>query len=149
MVRRRRIYGDFFRSLFSASHMQHVSDLHPKFHVWKYDRRQYATAKNARGNKKKEEHMHTSVLRPFFRDHPGEPMPEENFWTSWCTGRLTEADTESVRLGASPSRLISAHLHHPPRKKKKEERNHRTKIQWPAVFDRMAIITCKLVSIED
>ena len=23
----------------------------------------------------------TSVLRPFFRDHPGEPVPEENFWT--------------------------------------------------------------------
>jgi len=20
-------------------------------------------------------------LRPFFRDHPGEPVPEENFWT--------------------------------------------------------------------
>jgi len=25
--------------------------------------------------------------RPFFRDHPGEPVPEENFWTSWCKGR--------------------------------------------------------------
>jgi len=23
----------------------------------------------------------TIVLRPFFRDHPGEPVPEENFWT--------------------------------------------------------------------
>ena len=21
----------------------------------------------------------TTVLRPFFRDHPGEPVPEENF----------------------------------------------------------------------
>jgi len=31
----------------------------------------------------------TTVLRPFFRDHPGEPVPEENFWTLWCKGRLT------------------------------------------------------------
>jgi len=23
----------------------------------------------------------TTVLQPFFRDHPGEPVPEENFWT--------------------------------------------------------------------
>jgi len=26
----------------------------------------------------------TTVLRPFFQDHPGEPVPEENFWTLWC-----------------------------------------------------------------
>jgi len=30
-------------------------------------------------------------------------MPEENFWTLWCTGRLTEADTKTIRLGATPS----------------------------------------------
>jgi len=40
----------------------------------------------------------TTILRPFFRDHPpsngSEPVPEENFWTSWCKGRLTEADTQ-------------------------------------------------------
>jgi len=47
-----------------------------------------------------------------FRDHPGEPVPEENFWTLWCKGRLTEADTLTIRLGATPSRLSSAHLHH-------------------------------------
>jgi len=35
----------------------------------------------------------TTASRPFFRDHPGEPVPEENFWTLWCKGRLTEADT--------------------------------------------------------
>jgi len=51
---------------------------------------------------------------PFFRDHPGEPVPEENFWTSWCKGRLIEADTPIIRLGATPSRLISAHFHHTP-----------------------------------
>jgi len=48
-----------------------------------------------------------------FRDHPGEPVPEENFWTSWCRGRLTEADTLTIRLGATPSGLTSAYLHHP------------------------------------
>ena len=56
----------------------------------------------------------TTVLQPFFRDHPGELVQEENFWTLWCKGRLTEADTPTIRLGATPSRLTSAHLHHPP-----------------------------------
>ena len=64
------------------------------------------------------EHTHTdtrtTVLRRFFRDHPGELVPEENFWTLWCKGRLTEADTPTIRLGATPSGLTSAHLHHPP-----------------------------------
>jgi len=44
---------------------------------------------------------------------PGEPMPEENFWTLWCEGRLTEADTPTIWLGATPSGLTSAN-HHPP-----------------------------------
>ena len=52
----------------------------------------------------------TTVLRPFFRDHPGEPAPEENFWTLWCKGRLTEADTQTIRLGATPSGLTSNHI---------------------------------------
>jgi len=56
----------------------------------------------------------TTVLRPFFWDHPGEPVPEENFWTLWCKGRLTEADTLTIQLGTTPSRLTSANLHHPP-----------------------------------
>jgi len=56
----------------------------------------------------------TTVLRPFFRDHPGESVPEENFWTLWCKGRLTEADTPTIWLGATPAGLTSAHLHHPP-----------------------------------
>jgi len=41
-------------------------------------------------------------------------VPEENFWTLWCKGRLTEADTQTIRLGATPSGPTSAHLHHPP-----------------------------------
>jgi len=56
---------------------------------------------------------HHNRLRPFFRGHPGEPVPEENFWSLWCKGRLTEADTPTIRLGATPSGLISAHLHAP------------------------------------
>jgi len=63
---------------------------------------------------KRQDHHTTTVLRPFFRDYPGEPVPEENFWTLWCKGRLTEADTQTIRLGATPSGLTSAHLHHPP-----------------------------------
>jgi len=49
----------------------------------------------------------TTVLWPFFRDHPGEPVPEENFWTLWCKERLTEADTPTIRLGTTPSRLTT------------------------------------------
>jgi len=55
----------------------------------------------------------TTVLRPFFRDQPGEPVPEENFWTLWYKGRLTEADALTIQLGATPFGLTSAHLHHP------------------------------------
>jgi len=58
-------------------------------------------------------HTTTTVLRPFFRDHPGEPVPEENFWILWCKG-LTEADRPTIQLGATPSGLTNAHLHHPP-----------------------------------
>jgi len=49
-----------------------------------------------------------------FPNLPGKPVPEENFWTSWYKGRLTEADTPTIRLGATPVGLTSAHLHHPP-----------------------------------
>ena len=55
---------------------------------------------------------HHNRFQPFFRDHPGETVPEENYWTLWCKGRLTEADTLTIRLGTTPSRLSSAHLHH-------------------------------------
>jgi len=56
----------------------------------------------------------TTILQPFFRDHPGELVPEEKFWTLWCKGRLTEADTLTIWLGTTPSGLTSAHLYHPP-----------------------------------
>jgi len=59
-------------------------------------------------------HTTTNILQSFFQDHPGEPVPEENFWTLWCKGRLTKADTLTIQLGATPSGLTSAHLHHTP-----------------------------------
>jgi len=54
-------------------------------------------------------HHHNSFTA-LFRDHPGEPVPEENFWTLWCNGRSTEADTPTIRLVATPSGLTSTHL---------------------------------------
>ena len=41
-------------------------------------------------------HHTTTVLRPFFQDHSGELVPEQNFWTLWCKGRLTEAHTDHL-----------------------------------------------------
>ena len=32
---------------------------------------------------------HHNRSMALFWDHPGEPVPEENFWTLWCKGRLT------------------------------------------------------------
>jgi len=58
-------------------------------------------------------HTNTTVLQPFFRVHPGEPVPKKNFWTVWCKGRLTEADTPTTRLVAAPSGITSAYVHHP------------------------------------
>jgi len=49
-----------------------------------------------------------------FRYYLGEPLPAENLWTLWHKGRLTEADTLTIRLGTTPSGLTSAHLHYPP-----------------------------------
>jgi len=40
----------------------------------------------------------TTVLWPFFQDHPAELVPEENFWTLWRKVRLTEADTPTIQL---------------------------------------------------
>jgi len=57
---------------------------------------------------------HHNHFMALFQDHPGEPVPEENFWTLRCKGRLTEADILPIRLGATPSGLTSAHLHRPP-----------------------------------
>jgi len=50
----------------------------------------------------------------FFRDHRGEPVPEENFWTLWCKERVTEVDTPTIRLGTTPSGLSSKQCLPPP-----------------------------------
>ena len=81
----------------------------------------------------------TTVLRPFFREHPGEPVPEEKFWTLWCKGILIEADTPTIRMGAAPSGLTSTHLHHPPRGSRfldgdllpPPKKGHSTHQSWP------------------
>jgi len=51
-------------------------------------------------------HTRTTVLRPFFRDYPGEPVPEEIFiWTFMMQGKTTE--TSAIWMCATPSGLIS------------------------------------------
>jgi len=44
---------------------------------------QFASCCQAEFSKVRNHHT-TTVSRPFFREHPGEPVPEENFWTLWC-----------------------------------------------------------------
>jgi len=63
---------------------------------------------------KTSQHTYDNRFTALFRDHPNEPVSEEKFWTLWCKGGLTEADTPTIRLGMTPSGLTSAHLYHPP-----------------------------------
>jgi len=35
-------------------------------------------------------------------------VPKENFWTLWFKGKLTEAETLTIQLGATPLALTSA-----------------------------------------
>jgi len=37
----------------------------------------------------------------------GEPVPEEIFWTFMIQGKITETDTPTIRVGATPSGLTS------------------------------------------
>ena len=55
-------------------------------------------------------HTHTTVLRLFFRDHPGEPVPEENLWTLWCKGRLKTTPKYKENLNQQ-STLSTAQMH--------------------------------------
>jgi len=61
-------------------------------------------------------HHATTVLRPFFRDHPGEHWAgaRRELLDFVVQGRLTKAGTLTIRLSATPSGLSSAHRHHPP-----------------------------------
>jgi len=92
----------------------------------------------------------TTVLWPFFWEHPEEPVPQENFWTLWCKRRLTKVDTPTIRLGTTPSGLTSAHLHPPPFLT--VQLRHVTREQQPPTFWPMSIVvkqldgsTCHLV----
>ena len=109
----------------SHGHRQHAQKIRYRSCLWfrKYpggqtdrqtDRSAHHNTSHRRSNK--HHHHHNRFTALLFRDHPGEPVPEENFWTLWCKGRLTEADTPTIWLGAIPSVLTSApHLHHPPK----------------------------------
>jgi len=87
----------------------------------------------------------TTVLQPFFQDNPGEPAPEENFWTLWCKGILTEADTLTIQMGATPFGLTSAHLHHPPHmalEKPGKLGEFFSPTLWPHCYSQMQITGC-------
>jgi len=58
-------------------------------------------------------HHHHNHFTALFPRPPGWVGARRNFWTLWCKGRLTEADTLTIWLGNTPSGLTSAHLHHP------------------------------------
>jgi len=65
MVPRWRFLATFLRPVFSASHVQQVSDLHLKFalkphHVWKYMADIQSAAAEIRRGKKKEEEERTN-----------------------------------------------------------------------------------------
>jgi len=59
-------------------------------------------------------HHHHNRFTALFPGPPGWAGARRELPDLWCKGRLTEADTQTIRLGATPSRLTSAHLHHPP-----------------------------------
>jgi len=53
--------------------------------------------------------FHTTVLRLFFRDHPGEPVPEENFLDFMVQGKIDRgrhtdhpAGCHSIRTNQCP-----------------------------------------------
>ena len=56
-------------------------------------------------------HNHFTALFP---GQPGWAGARRELMDLWCKGRLTEADTPTIRLGATPSGLTSDHLHHAP-----------------------------------
>jgi len=40
---------------------------------------------------------HITILWPFFQDYPGEPVPEEMFWTM-VKGKISEADPPTLTV---------------------------------------------------
>ena len=64
----------------------------------------------------------TSVINNYHHNHftaifpgpPGWAGARKEFLDFMAQGKITEADTPTIRLGPTPSGLTSAHLHHPP-----------------------------------
>jgi len=104
------MHGSWFLSRTSLEVASRPPGLHPQIRICLLS---FNAINNTSALQPPQPHT-TTVLRPFFWDHPGEPVPEENFWTLWCKGRLTETDTATIRMGNTPSGLTSAHLHHLP-----------------------------------
>ena len=53
-------------------------------------------------------HTHTTVSRSFFRNYPGEQAPEEILLLDFMVqGKITEAETPTIRKSATPSGPIS------------------------------------------
>jgi len=53
-------------------------------------------------------HTHTAVSRSFFRNYPGEQAPEEILLLDFMVqGKITEAETPTIRKSATPSGPIS------------------------------------------
>jgi len=59
----------------------------------------------------------TPPPQPFYGPFPGPPGwagARRELLNLWCKGRLTQTDSLTIQMGATPSGLSSAHLHHPP-----------------------------------
>jgi len=76
----------------------------------------YAAFKDLEANILIANHTTTPHTQPFYGPFSGttwvSQCQKRNFWTSWCKGRLTKADTPTIWLGATPSGLTSVHLYH-------------------------------------
>ena len=57
---------------------------------------------------------HHNRFTVLFPGPPGWAGARRELLDFMVQGRLTEADTLTIRLGATPSWLTSAHLHYPP-----------------------------------
>jgi len=56
---------------------------------------------------------HHNRFMALFPGPPGWAGARRKLLDLWCRRGLTEADTLTIRLGATPCGLTSAHLHHP------------------------------------
>jgi len=60
------------------------------------------------------QHHHHNSFMALFLGSPGWAGARRELLEFMVKGRLTEADTLTIQLGATPSGLTSVHLHHPP-----------------------------------